>query len=61
LPGIPFKRIEEVPEDKIESAHSNHFLGKPLYFITSKRASCSTVSKALAKSHFRITIGFLEA
>jgi hypothetical protein len=53
--------MEEVPEDKIESAQSNHFLENPLYFLTSRRASCSTVSNALVKSSLKITIGLLEA
>jgi hypothetical protein len=39
----------------------NHFPLKPMLLITAKIASCSIVSKALAKSNLRIIIVFLEA
>jgi hypothetical protein len=59
LPGVPPSRIEEVPEERIALIHDNHFAGKPKASIMLRMALCSTVSKAFAKSSFRITISLL--
>ena len=59
LPGVPFKRIEEKPEVKITDIHCNHLPGKPICFMIWMTSQCSMVSKALAKSSFRIIISFL--
>ena len=58
FPGVPLSRTEDVPEPRMFSIHFIHFDGKPLCFITSRMAWCSTLSKAFSKLSFRMTIFF---
>jgi len=60
LPGKPFRRTDDVPEERMSFIQWFHFPRKPLATKISKMASCSTVSKALAKSNFRRIIFLLE-
>jgi hypothetical protein len=60
LPETPFNKIDEVPKDINDFIQPIHYLLKPLCSIILKMASCSIVSKALAKSSLIIRIGFLD-
>jgi hypothetical protein len=55
FPGTPLRRTSDVPVDMIIVNHFIHLGSNPQLSNTFKMAACSTVSKALAKSSFRIT------
>ena len=59
FPGTPLSRMEEKPEEKITLIQFNHKSGKPSWAIMLNMVECSTVSKALAKSNFRMIICLL--
>jgi hypothetical protein len=56
---MPLKITEEVPKDGILDIHVRYFPGKPMCCMTWIMIVCSTVSKAFAKSSFKMIISRL--
>ena len=60
LLGMPLSNTEEDPDERISLTHPIHLSSKPLCLSICKITSCSTVSKAFAKSSFRMMIGLFD-
>ena len=60
FPGVPFKRIAEVPVSKILLTQLHQVDVKPRWCSMHKMVLCSIVSKAFSKSSLRMIISCLE-
>ena len=60
LPNRPFRSTEDDPVGRISLIQAIHFASKPLCWRIYKISSCSTVSKAFAKSSFKMMMGIFD-